>query len=82
MVTKMTARELNRDVSAAKRAAASGPVVITDRGEPAYVLLTVAEYRTLQGEAEDVVERLRMEDDDDVEFEPLPRPFGLNTPEL
>ena len=82
MVTKMTARELNRDVSAAKRAAASGPVVITDRGEPAYVLLTVAEYRTLQGEAPDVVERLRMEDGDDVEFEPLRRPFGLRTPEL
>ena len=29
-----TAREFNRDVSAAKRAAADGPVIVTDRGRP------------------------------------------------
>ena len=34
-MTTMSARELNRDVSAAKRDAVRGPVVITDRGEPA-----------------------------------------------
>lgn len=34
-MTTMSAREFNRDVSAAKRDAARGPVVITDRGEPA-----------------------------------------------
>jgi len=33
-MTMMTAREFNRDVSAAKREASRGPVVITDRGEP------------------------------------------------
>ena len=38
----ITAREFNRDVSAAKRAADNGPVTITDRGTPAYVLLTEA----------------------------------------
>ena len=33
----------NRDVSAATRAADQGPVVITDRGEPAYVVLSIQE---------------------------------------
>lgn len=37
----MTAREFNRDVSAAKRAADHTPVVITNRGEPAYILLSI-----------------------------------------
>lgn len=34
-MTTVSAREFNRDVSAAKRDAARGPVVITDRGKPA-----------------------------------------------
>ena len=34
-MTTMSAREFNREVSAAKRDAVRGPVVITDRGEPA-----------------------------------------------
>lgn len=40
----MSAREFNRDVNAAKRKAAEGPVVITDHGEPAFVLLSIDEY--------------------------------------
>lgn len=43
----MTSRELNQDVSAAKRAAADGPVVITDRGRPTHVLLTHDDYLRL-----------------------------------
>ncbi|RYG76646.1 type II toxin-antitoxin system Phd/YefM family antitoxin [Yimella sp. RIT 621] len=46
-MTTMSAREFNRDVSVAKRDAARGPVVITDRGEPAFVLLSIQEYRRL-----------------------------------
>ena len=42
----ITAREFNRDVSAAKRQADHGPVVITDRGQPAFVLMSIAEYVT------------------------------------
>ncbi|MCP3424783.1 type II toxin-antitoxin system Phd/YefM family antitoxin [Rothia sp. AR01] len=78
----MSARELNRDVSAAKRAAASGPVVITDRGEPAYVLLSIEEFHRLTREGGNVVERLRMDEDADVEFVPLPSPFSLRDPQL
>ena len=35
----MTSREANQDFSRAKREAKSGPVIITERGRPASVLL-------------------------------------------
>ena len=63
----ISARDFNRDVSAAKRAAAEGPVVITDRGEPAYVLLTVEDYERLS-DRRSIVDWIRM--DVDIEFEP------------
>jgi prevent-host-death family protein len=40
----MTAREFNQHVSRAKRKAKDGPVIITERGRPAYVLLRHEEY--------------------------------------
>ncbi len=40
----MTSREFNQHVSQAQKAAQSDPVIITNRGEPAYVLMTYAEY--------------------------------------
>jgi hypothetical protein len=36
----MTSRAFNQDTSQAKKAAAEGPVIITDRGKPAHVLMT------------------------------------------
>ena len=82
MATVISSRELNRDVSAAKRAASEGPVVITDRGEAAFVLLSIEEYRGLKGDSENIVARLRMEDDADIEFEPFRGDFSLKVPEL
>ncbi|WP_316214378.1 MULTISPECIES: type II toxin-antitoxin system Phd/YefM family antitoxin [unclassified Bradyrhizobium] len=48
-VTKLTSREFNQDTSGAKKAAAKGPVFITDRGRPAHVLLTIEDYLRLTG---------------------------------
>ena len=42
-----SSREFTRDVSAAKRAAMEGPVFITDRGRPAFALLTIEDYYRL-----------------------------------
>jgi len=39
-------------VSAAKRAAANGPVFITDRGRPAFALLQINDYNRLAGKSE------------------------------
>jgi prevent-host-death family protein len=45
--TTISSREFNQDVGGAKNAARNGPVVITDRGEPAFVLTTHDEYQRL-----------------------------------
>lgn len=75
----ITAREFNRDVSAAKRAADNGPVTITDRGTPAYVLLTAAAYADLT-DKRSIVEWLRC--DDEIVFEPEPLGSLPKTAEL
>ena len=56
--TTMSAREFNQHTSRAKQAAERGPVFITDRGKPAYVLLTEAEYRRLTDRPKSVLEAL------------------------
>ena len=61
----MTARAFNQDVSAAKRSAGTEPLIITDRGEPAYVLLTYAEFERLSGRQRTIVELLRQDGEDD-----------------
>lgn len=67
----VTSREFNQDVAAAKRAALHEPVVITDRGEPAFVLLSIDEYRRLTGGFRSAWDALRPKEpfDFDVEFE-------------
>ncbi|MFE5477243.1 type II toxin-antitoxin system Phd/YefM family antitoxin [Nocardia sp. NPDC056541] len=79
-MSSMSAREFNQDVSAAKRAAAEGPVVITDRGEDAFVLLSIDEYRRLRADSQDLVSRLSM--DDEIEFEPAPLQVNLRVADL
>lgn len=76
----MTSREFNRDVSAAKRAATDSPLVITDRGEPSYVLITMHHYRALhRGQAG--LARL-LASDDGVESPLLPREMSQRHVEL
>lgn len=63
----MTAREFSRDVSAAMRAAADGAVIITDRGKPAFVLLSVEEFARIT-DRRTIVDWLQL--DQDIEFDP------------
>lgn len=55
-------REFNQDVSQAKRAARTEPVFITDRGKPAYVLMSFEAFRRLTGQAETIVDLLALSD--------------------
>ena len=48
-VTTLSGRELNQDLGRAKRATKDGPVIITDRGRPAHVLLSFDEYKRRTG---------------------------------
>ena len=69
-MTIVTSRELNQDVGRAKRAAAQGPVFITDRGRPAHVLLTIEAYRRLTGEGRTLADALSMPGGVDIDFDP------------
>ena len=69
-ITTVTSREFNQDVSKIKRAAANGPVFITDRGHPAHVLLTIEAYQKLTETKESIIDLLAMPDADDIEFKP------------
>lgn len=44
----MTAREFNQAVAKAQRVADDEPVLVTRHGQPAYVLLSMAEYERLK----------------------------------
>lgn len=70
-VHTFSSRNFTRDVSSAKRAAAEGPVFITDRGRPAYALLTIDDYYRMAGQGEPTL--LAVMDDIDggdvIEFE-------------
>jgi prevent-host-death family protein len=81
--TTLSSREFNQDTSRAKKAAAEGPVFITDRGRPAHVLISIAEYRRLTGGRRSIVDALSMPGLGDIEFEPprsreLPRAPDLS----
>ena len=66
----MTSREFNQDVARAKRAAKEGPVIITDRGQPAYVLLRHETYRRLSRQGPGIRALLAHSESEDVAFEP------------
>ena len=77
---QISAREFNNDLAAAKRHARLEPVIITDRGEPAYVLMSIAEYERLRGTPTNIVDALRMEED--IPFDPPRVNFELRIPDL
>lgn len=74
-----TSRQFNQDVGRAKKAAAEGPVFITDRGRPAHVLLSIQEYRRLTWTGQNIVDLVAMQGADDLEFDP-PQAQGLSRP--
>lgn len=67
--TTISSREFNQDVSRARRAAEKGPVIVTDRGVPAYVLMRYEAYRRLAGEEPGIRELLDLPGTEEVEFE-------------
>ena len=80
MITNLTSREFNQDASGAKKAANDGPVIITDRGRPAHVLLSIEEYQRLTGNIESRVDLLAMPNAEDIDFDPPKLPSKLFKP--
>ncbi|MBN9613508.1 MAG: type II toxin-antitoxin system prevent-host-death family antitoxin [Actinobacteria bacterium] len=78
----MTSRELNQDVSAAKRAAQDGPVTITDHGRRSLVLMTADDFDRLMGRGERLGDRLWRGQDPAVDFESPERTISQRVVEL
>ena len=76
-ITTISSRTFNQDVGQAKRAADAGPVVITDRGRPAYVLLRHEAYQQLAGNRTSIRQLLDQPGVEDIEFDPPPLRGGL-----
>lgn len=57
-ISSLSSREFNQDTGGAKRAALGGPVYITDRGRPAYVLMTFKEFERLSSDGAGMAEQL------------------------
>jgi len=82
-MVNLSSREFNQDVGKAKRAAKRGPVIITDRGRPAYVLMRHETYERLMGRTPGIGVLLADPESRDIDFEPpklgvesVEAPFG------
>jgi prevent-host-death family protein len=69
-MTTISSREFNQDTSKAKKAAKAGPVLITDRGKPAHVLLSIEEYQSLVAPAASIVDLLALPGTETIRFSP------------
>ncbi len=80
-ITTLSSRAFNQDASGAKRAADKGPVIITDRGRPAHVLLTIEAYRKLTRKTAGIADLLAMPAGVDFDFDfEAPRAGSLSRP--
>ena len=66
--TTISSREFNQDAGGAKKAADKGPVIITDRGRPAHVLLSFEDYRKLLDAGPSLLDVLRQKEVGDFEL--------------
>ena len=68
-ITTLSSRQFNQDASNAKKAAKAGPVIITDRGRPAHVLLTFEAYKKITGGRTKIADLLAMPGIENIELE-------------
>ena len=68
-ITTFSSRQFNQDAGKAKKAAKAGPVIITDRGRPAHVLLTFDEYKRITGGRTKIADLLAMPGIEDLDLE-------------
>lgn len=68
-ITFLSSQEFAQNVHKALSAAENGPVFVTDQGEPAYVLLSGADYQRLLMQKRTIADLLAMPNASDVEFD-------------
>jgi antitoxin (DNA-binding transcriptional repressor) of toxin-antitoxin stability system len=73
MKNQLTVSEVNQNFSKARRAVMNGPLVITDHGVPALVLMRFEDFQPKTEPGEAFLRRLRFDGPDDVELVLPPR---------
>jgi prevent-host-death family protein len=68
--SRLTVTDVNQNFSRARRAVLDGPVIITERGEPALVLMTWESFRAREALRPTLLERLDVPGTEDIDFEP------------
>jgi len=68
MLTTLSSREFNQDTGRAKKATETGPVVITDRGKPAYVLMTFSHYQRVVRKRKNILDLVGMKGAGDIDI--------------
>ncbi|MEA3468329.1 MAG: type II toxin-antitoxin system Phd/YefM family antitoxin [Thermodesulfobacteriota bacterium] len=69
-IVTISSREFNQDVGKAKKNAMDNTVIITDRGKPAHVLLSIEQYQQITGSEKNILDMLAMPSVADIEFDP------------
>ena len=75
-------RDFSRDLGAAKRLTATGPVFITDRGKPTFALLKIEDYYKLSGKTNASIVDLLALPGDEIAFDPPRADIQLQVPEF
>jgi prevent-host-death family protein len=68
-ITTLSSTEFENDPKRARKAAANGPVFISDRGRPFHVLLTIAEYKKITNKRDNIADLLSMPEAAAIEIE-------------
>lgn len=81
-MTVMTSREFNQRLGQAQKAAQTAPVIITNRGEPALVLMSYQDYQNSMKRKRSALELLMPSDPDvgEIELELKPRSRAQRPP--
>ncbi len=69
-IVTISSREFNHDIGKAKKNAMDNPVIITDRGKPAHVLLSIEQYRKITGGDKNILDLLAMPAAATIKFSP------------
>ncbi|RYF16675.1 MAG: type II toxin-antitoxin system Phd/YefM family antitoxin [Oxalobacteraceae bacterium] len=82
-VPTFSSRDFNREPGRIKRAAADGPVIITERGRPIIAIMPFAEYERLKVPPANILDALDMDEVGDIEVDfsrqaTLPRPAAFD----
>ena len=78
-IPTFSSRDFNREPGRIKRAAADGPVIITERGRPIIAAMPFAEYERLKAPPANILDALDMEEVGNIDID-FTRPVTLPRP--